>query len=47
MIGERDIGEKTARFILEVAEHGEVLDAILDGFDVAVSIVQFERIPSR
>src|SRR4029078_5700761 len=36
VIGEWDVGEKTAGLVLEISEHREVLDAILDSLNVAV-----------
>ena len=36
MVGERDVGEEAVRFVLEIAEYRQMLDAILDCLDVPV-----------
>ena len=36
MIRERDIGQEATGLILQVAQHGQVLDAVIDRFDVTV-----------
>ena len=36
MVRERDVGEESARLVLQVAQHAEMVDAVLDRLDVAV-----------
>src|SRR6266446_10798290 len=36
VISERNVGEEAVRFVLEIAKHRKVLDAVLNGLDVSV-----------